>query len=379
MNLKDARFHRGLDLVASVQLTLACIVLAIVLVTIGTLAQIKMGTFAAQKLYFNSWWIYLDAGDWKIPVFPGGLSIGTLWLVNLIASFVVHVRPQQAGIFVTHAGLILLLFGQLLTQTLSRESHMPIALGQSKNYSEVLHSFELAIIKTSDPDLDEVTAISDKRLMREGDIHPAHAPFSLVIRHFFQNTQLTMLPAGSRTLATQGIGLQVAAREVPSVKSDDEVNTVSAYVEVREGARSLGVWLVSSGLGAPQTFMLNGSQYRMSMRPKRIYYPYTLTLKEFHHDVYPGTDIPKNFSSLVGLSNPVTHENREVLIYMNHPLRYERNTFYQASFGEGDTVSVFQVVENPAARAPYISCAIVILGLLIQFLSHLIIFVRRKA
>jgi hypothetical protein len=374
-----AREYGWLNHLSSVELTLSCILLAMALVAAGTLAQVKMGTFAAQKMYFNSWWIYTELGDWKIPVFPGGLSVGTLWLANLIASFITRFEYKDLGIFVTHAGLILLLLGQLLTQTLARESQMAIPVGQSKNYSESLLSTELALIKTSDPDLDEVTVIPDSLLIREGEIRPPRLPFSLIIRHYFPNAQLSMAPPGTHSLATKGIGLQVAAREAPPVSSDEEQNNVSAYVEVREGEKNLGVWLVSSGLGAPQSFLSQGAQYTLAIRPKRHYYPFTLTLKEFRHDVYPGTDIPKNFSSLVGLSNPEKHESREALIYMNHPLRYERNTFYQASFGEGDKLSVLQVVENPAAMTPYLSCAIVVLGLVIQFLSHLIGFAKRTA
>jgi hypothetical protein len=103
------------------------------------------------------------------------------------------------------------------------------------------------------------------------------------------------------------------------------------------------------------------------MRQRRIYLPYSLTLKKFRHDVYMGTDIPKNFSSLVHLSNPVSGEERDVLIYMNQPLRYDGKTFYQASFGKGDTLSVLQVVQNPGWLLPYVACALVTAGLLVHF------------
>ena len=98
-----------------------------------------------------------------------------------------------------------------------------------------------------------------------------------------------------------------------------------------------------------------------------MYLPYTLTLEDFKHDVYPGTDIPKNFSSLVRLQNPARGEDRNVLIYMNQPLRYDGKAFYQASFGKGDTLSILQVVENPGWLIPYISCVLVTLGLLVHF------------
>ena len=61
---------------------------------------------------------------------------------------------------------------------------------------------------------------------------------------------------------------------------------------------------------------------------------------------------------------------------MNTPLRYGGETFYQASFEEGDQVSILQVVRNPAAITPYVACILVAAGLIVQFLTHLIGFAQ---
>ncbi|HVO32433.1 MAG TPA: cytochrome c biogenesis protein ResB [Elusimicrobiota bacterium] len=351
-----------------------------VLILIGTLAQVRMGTFAAQRVYFNSWWLYSYVEDWKVPVFPGGLTVGVIWLVNLIASFITRFRfsKEDLGIYVTHAGIILLLLGQGLTQTLSRETQMPIEIGQSGNYSQSSLKSELVFIDTSNPDYDEVTSIPESYFAHEGEIHAPHLPFTIVIRKFFRNARLGMATPDHQSLATRGIGPQVSVQEIPPVSSDEETNNLAAFVEIKDGSESKGTYLVSSGLGAPQSVNVRGQNYEMHIRPKRSYFPFTLTLKEFHHDIYPGTDIPRNFSSLVQIINPQTHESRTALIYMNHPLRYGRRTFYQASFGEGDKLSVFQVMENPVSMTPYISCAMVAAGLLIQFLGHLFEFMRKR-
>jgi len=369
-----------LERLSSVKLTLTCLGLAMILVVIGTLAQMNMGTFAAQKEYFNSWWIFTTLGDTSVPFFPGGLTIGALWMANLLAAFTVKFkyRREDAGILVSHFGLILLLAGQFLTQTLAHESNMPIQISQSRNYTESFRDTELVLIKSASNDLDEVTSIPASILSQGGEIHPPRLPFYLVVRHYMKNAQLGMAGAGGHSLATQGIGTRVAAQEIPTSSSDDEPNTTTIYLDVRQGSQSLGVWLVSLGLGAPQSFLANGEEYHLAIRPRRYYLPFTLTLKEFHHDIYAGTDIPKNFSSLVHLSDPAKNEERDALIYMNHPLRYGGKTFYQASFGEGDRLSVFQVVDNPASVTPYVSCALVVLGLAIQFLSHLLEFTRKR-
>ena len=80
--------------------------------------------------------------------------------------------------------------------------------------------------------------------------------------------------------------------------------------------------------------------------------------------IYAGTEIPKNFSSKVTLIDPERSVNRDVLIYMNHPLRYRGETFYQAGFQKDDSATILQVVHNPSFIAPYVACVIVAAGLL---------------
>jgi len=136
--------------------------------------------------------------------------------------------------------------------------------------------------------------------------------------------------------------------------------------------------LLKVPLTEPQKFEVAGHTYEMALRPVRYNRPYSITLLEFKHDIYPGTDIPSNFSSKIHLRDPARGEDRDVLIRMNAPLRYGGETFYQASFEEGDQVSILQVVRNPAAITPYVACSLVAAGLITQFLMHLIGFARKR-
>jgi hypothetical protein len=199
------------------------------------------------------------------------------------------------------------------------------------------------------------------------------------VKAFFRNAALSQLrPGDPPPLATSGVGAQVTASELPPVTSDEEINRTVAYVEPVAGGRSYGTWLVSNAVAAPQSLVHEGRTYVFALRPRRQYLPYSITLKDFRHDVYPGTDIPKNFSSLVHLKDPGRGEERDVLIYMNQPLRYDGKAFYQASFGKGDTLSVLQVVENPGWLLPYISCVLVTAGLLVHFAVSLRRSVKRR-
>ena len=78
------------------------------------------------------------------------------------------------------------------------------------------------------------------------------------------------------------------------------------------------------------------------------------------------------------MKNPNTGENREVNIYMNNPLRYGGETFYQSSFATDESGTVLQVVRNPSWLVPYISCLMVSAGLVVQFMYHLVGFARKR-
>ena len=368
----------------SLKLTVVCLTLAMLLVFFGTLAQVDLGLYKAQNEFFRSFLIYWGpkGADWKIPVFPGGYLIGGLLLINLIAAHYSRFgfRKDKFGIIITHLGLILLLMGQLATDMLSTESSLHLRNGEAKNYSESDRLTELAVIGKVDPRTDQVVAIPDSRLAGGSVIRTPELPFAVRVKHFYRNSLLVAQPTAGfeKSGATQGAGPDVWIREEPRTTKMDERDTPSALVELVADGKSLGSWLVSTRLAAPQTVTFNGRAYDLILRLRRYYIPFNLQLLEFKHDIYAGTDIPKNFSSQVRVLNPATGEDREVKIKMNTPLRYGGLTFYQASFDQDDRGSILEVVRNPSWVTPYLACLLVGVGLGVQFLSHLVPVVKRR-
>jgi len=375
---------RILKFFTSLRLTVACLGFALVLVFVGTLAQVDEGLYQAQARYFKSWLIWSpNIAGHKLPlVLPGGYLLGAVLLVNLLAAHAKRFKfeKRKIGILMVHAGLILLLLGQLFTDVLSTESAMRLAEGETRNYSEDFHANELAVVDESDPQEDQVVAVPERLVAQKGEIRHEKLPFSLRVKNYWANTDLLKKPADGSVPAgaSQGLGTDVHLLPRPTVTSMDERNLPSAIVEVVTPAGgSLGSWLVSSQLHG-ERFTHENKTYQLALRFQRYYKPYSLTLLNFTHEIYKGTDIPKNFASRVQLRRPDTHEDREVLIYMNNPLRYDGMTFYQASFEKGDKVTILQVVKNPGWLTPYFACLLVGLGLVIQFLTHLIGFAKRR-
>lgn len=369
--------------IASLRLTVFCLGLGMILIFAATLDQVNLGIHAVEKKYFQSLFAF-----WQIPgakfggfhlglPLPGGYLLGGVVLVNLLAAHISRFKMswKKSGIFMIHIGVVLLIVGEILRGLFADETRMRLDEGATRNYSEALREFELAIVDTtSDPQHDQVVAVPERLLKREGQIqHPA-LPFTLQVQKYFPNSELDLrssVPDAPPSLATAGVGGQLHVSARPRAAKLDEFDVPSAFVELRSAAGTLGTWLLSSGLREAQSFQFEGKTYQLALRERRDYKPFAIKLLDFTHDRYAGTDIPKNFSSRIVLGDPAKGEDREILIYMNNPLRYGGYTFYQASFDNADTTSILQVVKNPAWQMPYVACVLVGVGLIVQFSLHL--------
>jgi len=373
------------DFFVSLKLTVVLLALSIVLIFWATLAQVQLGIWGVQQKFFHSFFVLerLPGTEIPVPVFPGGYVIGGLLLINLIAAHVYRFKLEwrKAGIQLTHAGLILLLVGELISGIMQVESSMRLEEGGTGRYSESYRLNELAVMDTTEADHDEVVAIPEAVLGDGGTIQHPKLPFQVRIREYFPNAHLQMrdqAPNAPASIATAGIGPRLAVTPLHLTYKQDERNTPAAHLEFVGPEGTLGTWLVSPLLGMPQKFEYRGHTWQVALRFKRYYHPFEIKLNDFTHDVYPGTQIPKNFSSRIHLKSDDGREDREVLIYMNNPLRYAGLTFYQASFEQGDKVSILQVVRNPGWVLPYAACIMMSLGLVLQFGLHLFGFINKR-
>jgi hypothetical protein len=369
------------DFLVSLKLTVALLVLSMLLVFVATLDQVNLGVWAVQAKYFRSWIVYAHRGGFLIPIFPGGYLIGALLLANLVAGHVYRfgLKWRKSGILLTHFGLILLLVGELLSGLWQRDYHMRLNESETKNYAESSRDNELVLIDATDPKVDDVVAIPEPLLAKHRDIQHPKLPFRVVPRAYYPNSNLhRRSSAAGSSLATTGFGTSMDAIPVPVTYREDERNSPSAFVELIAPEKSLGTFLVSTQLLMPQEFSYGGRTWRLILRTTRAYYPFTLTLVKFSHDRYPGTDIPKNFSSKLRLKTPDGRDDRDVLVYMNNPLRYAGLAFYQAGYENNDLTTVLQVVRNPSWLLPYIACVLMSLGLLLQFGIHLVGFASKR-
>src|SRR5688572_17826741 len=98
----------------SLRLTVVCLAFSVLLVFLGTLAQVEEGLYAAQARWFRSFIVWFDFFGWRpggfkpvLPL-PGGYTVGIVLLVNLIAAHIKRFSwgANKVGIQLTHLGVI---------------------------------------------------------------------------------------------------------------------------------------------------------------------------------------------------------------------------------------------------------------------------------
>ena len=381
---------------SSLKLTVVLLSFSLILIFFGTLDQVQYGIWHTQELYFESFmvvWAFPEHAPlgqhlhWiRIPM-PGGYLLGGMLLINLLAAHFTRFKLSWAkcGIFLIHSGLILLLVSELMTDILAVESQMPVDEGGTSNYSQGFRENELVFIDRSHPEHDSVHTIPASLLKPGKRIEVPNTPLSIRTVRYHDNAEIGRATSGSpaESIATRGAAVRmgIIVNPKPETYSEDEINTVTAFVEVFKGERSLGTWLVSNVMDErfpPQMVDAGDRSFEIALRFTRHYYPFEIELIDFKHEKYPGTEVPFNFSSEVKVTHQDSTKNQKALIYMNHPLRYEGLTFFQASFANQDKTSIFQVVRNPGWLLPYLSVLLMGLGMCAQFGMHFFKFLGKQ-
>ena len=449
---------------ASLRLTVAVLILSMLLIFFGTLAQVTRGIWWVMDQYFTSWTVVVPfsifaPADRPVPgsfPFPGGATLGLILLINLIAAHSVrfHVRARgfqqvigygllalgaaviwwfhatpvagrlsaafgllamlligavvyvpfiagtavlfgrKVGIVLIHGSLILLIVGEGVTRLTAVEASMPIYEGEAINWVQDMRTSELVVVDPSDPRRDKVTVIPEAVLIDafyEGQTvsHP-DLPFDLRVDAFYTNSSFrrrgpVVEPA---TPEMKGLASQFVLEPLAEVSGvgGQMYNLPGLKVTLLRGGATLGHYYLStittfigeSYKTIPQNVFLDGNILQLDYRFERHYKPYTIQLLDFHHDLYPGTQVPKNFASDIRLTDPETGTDREIKIRMNEPLRYAGETFFQSGYIPGDVGTILQVVKNPGWTLPYIACTLGGAGLTIHFMLSLSKFLRRR-
>jgi len=367
--------------------------------------QVSQGTMKTLAFCFAALFVafvaYSIAKDFRIGD-PGlrivwqlakGLGAGIILLVGCLMVF-----GKQGGNVLLHLGVGLLMFGQFAFGDRQLEQRLSLIEGESSNTLVNLDLIELDLIAKGEAG-DEVIAIPGSRLRTAAEtgmvISDESLPVDVGVVEFYENSNLRT--AQGENLATAGFGLEAeAVRARKSGGTDSELDLASAYVDLidKETGESLGVHLVSQLLSDRVMLLSDGkskdrydsvtigdTSYDIGLKFHREVKPYWVQLVDVRRVNYSGTDTPRDYSSFIRIVDEDTGEDRRERVWMNNPLRYRGETFYQSNYTplpNGKEMTGIQVVQNSGWLIPYLACSITALGMLAHFFGTLTRFLKRR-
>jgi hypothetical protein len=267
---------------------------------------------------------------------------------------------------------------------------MSIEVGQTVAHVQDNRNLELAVEDVTDPkrEKDDIVAMYLPALLKKSISQP-DLPFDIDVKTFMKNSHIETRTPRQEAQVTHGHGAQLIVEPRPEVSGTDpnqKIDDPAVIVELKtKDGKSLGTYTLSFIIGliyGPDEVKVGDKTYEISLRPKRSYRDFTVRLDKADERKHPNTTMAKDYSSYITLNDPDNGViNREHHIWMNNPLRYRGETFFQANMGnhDGKMVTGLQVVRNRAWMLPYLSCIVVALGMLLHFGNNLKSFLSKQA
>jgi hypothetical protein len=372
---------------ASTGLAVVLLLLLMLLTFLGTFQQVEQGLYQVQKEYFGSLVLVHRFGGVVPMPLPGAYLLLLLGFVNVTCGGIVRARKgwRQAGILITHAGILLLLAGGFVTFHFALRGQLTLHEGEQ---SDRFQSYEGWEILVTGPDVSSAPGslvIPEKEFEhlrgdRSRTFFSKGLPFEITLSGYAANAAPTALTPGEQVNARVVDGTYL--KELPPARELDQ-NLPGVYLTVKEKeSGTVHEHILTGDAQAPIPVTVGDRSWAIALERRTFPLPFTVSLDRFVRDLYPGTNIAKEFSSYVA---KIEGESRQPLrITMNEPLRHKGYTLYQASWGPVNAgphdrlFSVLAVVKNPADAVPLYACSVIGFGLLVHFCIKLFSYLRTQ-
>jgi ABC-type transport system involved in cytochrome c biogenesis permease subunit len=323
-------------------------------------------------------------------------------LVLLIGSNLLF--DKRGGVVLLHFGVAMLMISELQVGLWAKENMLHLVEGETSNLVRDIRSRELSVVVKNSDGKASVVAIPEDMLLNSAryasseskDIAPKQIiswptlPFDLAVREYYQNSRLRAMTPKDQPTSDKGMGsfsVPVKLDQVTGMDEKSDSSSVVVDVIDRESGTSLRTLLVTQTASEDRAKAFaeivnhDGKEYAFFLRFKRDYRNYDVKLLDVSRKLYVGSSTPRDYRSKIEITDRNSGEKKEFEIYMNNPLRYQGETFYQTSYqdmGNGKEGSTISVVNNTGWMLPYIACMIVAVGMFAQFGQTLNRFLNRE-
>ena len=305
---------------------------------------------------------------------------------------------KRGGIVLLHVGVALLMFSELQVGLYGKENLLSLKEGETTSFLRDIRERELAIAHRLEDGKDSFIVVPEALLITAANqeqpadqiIPLPDAPFNIAVRRFYRNSTLRPTMPDDELRTSNGLGAFAAPVELDPVTGMDSTSDESAaYVDVldKDTGNVISSILLAQNVSELRSVPIaeevnvDGTDYRFYLRFQRNHRPYEVELLDVSRTNYVGSATPRDYRSSIVIRDSATGASENFTLWMNNPLRYQGETFYQSGYNklsDGSEATTLSVVRNKGWMLPYIACMIVSFGMFAQFWQTLVRYLGRK-
>lgn len=148
-----------------------------------------------------------------------------------------------------------------------------------------------------------------------------------------------------------------------AVKSQSDTREDAVLIEVTDGIKQQTIPVFGHSGVVPDTISvpLGNGELKLAYGSKPIPVPFSIYLKDFQLERYPGSESPSSFASEVVLQDNNIGLKRDIRIFMNNTLNYKGYKFFQSSYDTDELGTILSVNHD-------------LLGTWITYIGYLLLF-----
>ena len=143
------------------------------------------------------------------------------------------------------------------------------------------------------------------------------------------------------------------------------------WVDVRFGdeTKSLKIEGGAGWVEEPVIASFDTTDIALAWGAKVVPLPFTLALRDFQLERYPGSMSPSSYASEIDVLDNSKKPLFSYRVFMNHPLHYEGYTFFQSSYDQDEKGTILEVNKDPGKWPTYTGYFLLCVGFLLNFFT----------
>ncbi len=298
---------------------------------LATFIENDFGASAAREAIYNSWWFEL---------------IILFFIINLMGSIILNktYKKKKFSIFLFHFSFLIIVMGAAVTRYISYEGTMHIREGESSNLFSSSDKYVFGTLNNENASKEfsfKANFIPGIKNDFEQKIHIDDNNYTLNLKNYIHTAK------------------EKATPDVLLFTVSDGSTAKDIYIQENNGRKQEATPL-----------QLGTTNLSLTYGHKLIKLPFTLHLKKFQLERYPGSQSPSSYASEVVLIDDNENMEMPYRIYMNHTLKHKGFKFFQSSYDIDEKGTILSVNhDNLGTTLTYIGYLLMAIGMMFSIFN----------